>query len=213
MIRPFVRRPPVALVTLALVALLALAPAPAAAQDAATSCDGIPWNVRVDGKLQPIVVSLLQQSGTFRAQCRVVAATRRVRVVVTSSRELDGAVPARARAQITRYSYGLLRVVIELPPLADVAELLPHEFEHVLEQIEGVDLAARAAMRDGQVFRLLDGIYETARAKAAGRAAAREVYGDTDPAVRATVRGLRGAFRSIAGSAGPAGAIGAPSRR
>jgi hypothetical protein len=48
-------------------------------------------------------------------------------------------------------------------------ELIGHEFEHVLEQIEEVNLAALAAEKSGQAQRHDDGAFETARALDAGR--------------------------------------------
>ena len=50
----------------------------------------------------------------------------------------------------------------------DHAELLAHEFEHVLEQIEGLDLRRMARER---IRRLRDAyaVFETDRAQAAGR--------------------------------------------
>ena len=139
---------------------------------------------------------LLQKSETFRRQCAIVAAAPHVRVVITAvnpSRPLE----ARARASITRTAWGRLDVLVEIPILGDYAELLPHEFEHVLEQIAGMDLPALARAGTPGIFRLRDGAYETARAMAAGLAAAAEVRGDTDQAVAAAARGVARVTQAI----------------
>ena len=46
--------------------------------------------------------------------------------------------------------------------MLDLTELIAHEFEHVLEQLDGVDLKALA--RAGEARRLADGAFETERA-------------------------------------------------
>jgi hypothetical protein len=51
------------------------------------------------------------------------------------------------------------------------------------------------------VRQVADGIYETARARAAGRAAQREVYGEVDPAVAAALRSLNRMLRAISARA------------
>jgi hypothetical protein len=58
-------------------------------------------------------------------------------------------------APLTRQEEGGRRVEIFLPD--DWVELIGHEFEHVLEQVEGVDLAALVAEKDGQAHRHADG--------------------------------------------------------
>jgi hypothetical protein len=49
----------------------------------------------------------------------------------------------------------------------EYAELFGHELEHILEQIDRVDLAALTAAGEG-ASRLSDGAYETTRARRAG---------------------------------------------
>jgi hypothetical protein len=66
-------------------------------------------------------------------------------------------------------------VVIDLPFDRDFAELLAHEFEHVIEQLEGVDLRQRATEPHSGVRKVDGGAFETDRANKAGRAAALEV--------------------------------------
>jgi len=78
---------------------------------------------------------------------------------------------------VERYAYGRIRIrMLITVPRASVsyAEILGHEFEHVLEQIEGLDLSALASTGRSGVYRHPDGSYETTRAREAGLVVARE---------------------------------------
>jgi hypothetical protein len=77
---------------------------------------------------------------------------------------------ARCGARFARYTLGLVRAVIEMPLMADYRELIPHEFEHVIEPIEGIDLAALARAGEGQAVEIARG---GSRPHAPGRRAAR----------------------------------------
>jgi hypothetical protein len=189
-------------------------PSLAAVQDAQEVCVEMPANVRVEPMLQPIVSSLLRQSETFRNQCRTIARTHAVRVEIRSAMPRALGSTPRAHATITRYEFGLIRAVIEVPVGGEYAELLPHEFEHVIEIIEGIDLAERADHGDG-VLEVGQGTFETTRAREAGHAASREVYGDTDEALRRTGRQIGRVWRAICAraAAGQARSAGPPSRR
>ena len=63
---------------------------------------------------------------------------------------------------------------VHLPPNGGLIELIGHEFEHLLEQIEGLDLKRLAGVK-GSGVRVLEGqVFETDRAQAAGRLVAAE---------------------------------------
>jgi hypothetical protein len=65
--------------------------------------------------------------------------------------------------------------------LDDQVELIAHELEHVIEQLDGVDLHARATLPETGVRSLdEDAGFETIRAVRAGRAASEEVRRHTD---------------------------------
>jgi hypothetical protein len=169
-----------------------------------------PVNIQVDPLLQPLVEKLLRQSPTFRRQWQAIGAARIVRVSLISSPLLRESLSTRARTEVSRYAFGAIRAVVELPSAVDITELLPHELEHVLEQIEGLDLPALAQDGDSGVQQVGRGVYETARARSAGFEALREVYGETDRAFSAALRGLQRAFKallpdgSVAAEAAPA---------
>ena len=156
----------------------------------------LPENIRVGDDMMEVVATLLARSPTLRAQCARIAATPRARIVVEVTGSRLGS-QARARATARRYDSGLLTVVIELPAMAiaDFAELLAHELEHVIELIDNVDLAALMKQRSAGVTKTSDGLYETTRAQAAGKAVAAEAQSETDPAAAAIGRGVAKAAR------------------
>ena len=66
-----------------------------------------------------------------------------------------------------------------------------------LEQVEGLDLPALAKDGSSGVRELSRGVYETDRARNAGFDAMREVYGETDQAFSAALRGVTRAFKAL----------------
>ena len=79
---------------------------------------------------------------------------------------------SRARTSFRLDEWGALAAEIEIRSAPDLTELLAHEFEHLIEQLDGVDLQALA--RKGEARRLSDGAFETDRAVAAGQQVAGE---------------------------------------
>jgi hypothetical protein len=196
--RKFVRR--VALSVLFV--LLPLRSSLVLAQDSQPPCTELPANIVVGEFLKPTVSTLLRKSPTFRHQCEVIGATRRVRVILVAVPAPRESTAPRAKATFTRYSFGLLRAEIEVPVTADHSELIAHEFEHVLEQIEGLDLVTLARDGDDRVVTVGAGLFETRRAQTAGRLAAEEVRGtDTDPAVTSAIQGIVRVWRGLAARA------------
>jgi hypothetical protein len=55
-----------------------------------------------------------------------------------------------------------------------LAELVAHEFEHVIEQIEGVNLRKLARAKGSGVHEIEREVFESDRAQAAGRVVAAE---------------------------------------
>lgn len=162
-------------VTITLLAVLSVA-APAAAGGAGTPAEpvrrvSLPPTVAIDESLHDRVEEAIALSPTLQRQLAVVVGAPAIVEVRASLAQL----PAfrRAEATIDRYESGFIRARIQLPANADFVELLAHELEHIVEQIERVDLAALE--RSGLASRDSGGVFETVRAREAGRAAAREV--------------------------------------
>ncbi len=123
----------------------------------------------------------LEHSPTFRQQCRVLAAAPRLRATVSVAPRLAGAT-SRARTSFRQGQWGALAADIEIRSVPDLTELLAHEFEHLIEQLDGVDLQALA--KEGEARRLPDGAFETDRAIAAGQQVAGEVVDNAPDRVR-----------------------------
>lgn len=130
----------------------------------------LPSNIDA-GLLQPNVIELLQRSPTFRQQCQRIAAARVLRVSLHVGTAVE--VGALAQTVITRYEAGGIRADVTLRFSEDYLQLLAHEFEHILEQVEGVDLRDEAA--SGRAWRTPSGAWETRRAFNAGVRVRREV--------------------------------------
>jgi len=132
----------------------------------------LPPSIGLEDGLQPIVRSALEHSPKFREQCRALAAAPRLRATVSLAYRV-GIGTTRARTSFRQYPFGALAAEIEIRSAPELTELLAHEFEHLIEQLDGVDLNALA--KEGMAHRLADGAFETARAVAAGQLVAGEV--------------------------------------
>ena len=129
----------------------------------------LPANLIVPRLYQPLVEAMLRDSPTFRRQCVRIAADPGLTVHLTMNappRRFD----QRAITRITRHATGLTAIV-EIGALDDTQELIAHEFEHIIEQLDGVDLAARARLSHTGVSALghRAAIFETTRAQRMGR--------------------------------------------
>jgi hypothetical protein len=149
----------------ALCAVLALAgPNPA----------GVPPNMVVPAIYRPIVADMFRYSPTFRRQCGRLARASGLRIDLTPS--LQPGLPAgEALTRIVRRG-NAIEAGVQIGPIGDPALLIAHEFEHILEQLDGVDLPSMAA-RAATGVRLVHGSrhFETERAIAAGLRVAEEV--------------------------------------
>ena len=86
---------------------------------------------------------------------------------------IAGASPAsdvRAMTRMTRNARGASVRCHRYHGFAGTEELIAHEFEHIIEQLDGVDLAARAALRHTGVTPIghAADMFETTRAQRAG---------------------------------------------
>jgi hypothetical protein len=131
----------------------------------------IPANIEVAHDLARVLERIYQRSATFRAQCERIAGADNLRVTI----RIDTAIPSRCRAFTIVQRRGFdIRADVHLPPTNGLIELIGHEFEHLLEQIEGLDLKTLAGAK-GSGVRVLEGrVFETDRAQAAGLLVAAE---------------------------------------
>ena len=164
-----------------------------------SACDApaltLPDSIELEDGLEPTIRWALEHSPTFRQQCRALAASPRLRArVVVSYPPAIGRLRARTSITVTRS--GVLTADIEILSVLDLTELIAHEFEHVLEQLDGVNLHALA--HSGDARRLSDGAFETERAVAAGHQVAGEVVNNAPDRVRSAGASLwRGLRRAV----------------
>ena len=74
---------------------------------------------------------------------------------------------------VSSLGYGI-HAEVHLPPGSNLTELVAHEFEHVIEQIEGINLRKLAGKKDSGVREVEGKAFETDRAQKAGLVVAAE---------------------------------------
>jgi Tol biopolymer transport system component len=132
-----------------------------------------PANLHVDALLKPFVDRMWQSSPTFRRQCRRLAAEPGLPVTVEREDQPNRASSANARTELTFKANAPVTARVYLKTSSNVPELIAHELEHILEQLDGVDLQAQAG--NGAVWKADTATFETRRAIEAGRRVAREI--------------------------------------
>jgi hypothetical protein len=158
--------------------LLALNAARPFLEEESAAADGpaaLPPNVAIAEVFRSAVASMLRSSPTFRRQCSRIARSSELHVVI--ERSILPSVPTdSALTRVTRGAGGRLDADVQIGSLDDSVTLIAHEFEHILEQLDEVDLFAMAA-RSGTGVRadFRYGHFETERAVAAGKRVADEV--------------------------------------
>ena len=130
-----------------------------------------PPNLDIPSGYQAAIVTMLERSPMFRRQCLRLAAAPDLAVVVRISHPNNGG--PRARTQIRRVG-SQLNASVEINPYGDFMELLAHELEHIIEQLDGIDLAVKAAVARSGVRQCGDGTFETSRAVRVGTLVALE---------------------------------------
>ena len=142
-----------------------------AATDASSRQSGWPCRLGVPRAIRPKILELWTASPTFQRQCARLAEAN-----ITVALGLSPLLTPRFRAvsRILRRNGQVFFVSTTLRDDMDVEEDLPHELEHVMEQIEGRDLARDSAAGRG-AWPCGTGTYETERARLAGRRAENEV--------------------------------------
>lgn len=132
----------------------------------------LPQNVYLLHDIEQPLQRIYERAPSFRAQCERIAAADGLRVTV----RIDPLIPSRCRAfTVVRRSGRRIFADVHLPPASDHAELLAHEFEHIIEQIEGLDLRKLTRLEGSGVYELEYAVFETDRAQSAGRAVLAEV--------------------------------------
>ena len=139
-------------------------------QSPATRCEVMAGSLRIAPALHDVVADLCRRSPTFRRQVARLADADGLTVTV----RLGAFQPTsswRAQTVITQVG-GHVRSADVQVPAGDgrlVAELIAHEFEHILEQLDGRDLPKLANNHSNGVWYSGSDVIETDRAIRAGR--------------------------------------------
>jgi hypothetical protein len=149
-------------------------PSVAAANEMVSAAAAMPPSIQVETLLRSVTTKMLEKSPTFKRQCHVIGASETIVVkvrVVPASRNTS----TRATTTFRRYTSGLTIADVEIPAASPLVELLAHEFEHIAEYVEGVNLKALVRDRPEEAYQMRDGSFETSRAVDAGRAVVKEM--------------------------------------
>lgn len=135
----------------------------------------LPPNLYVSDTFRTVVETMLRQSPTFRRQCLRIADDPRLAVYLAPARDPRRS-DVRATTHFARKQAGLTATITIFPVNRHV-ELIAHELEHVIEQLDGVDLASFAAMPGTGVHAVSPSprAFETTRAMTVGLKVAGEV--------------------------------------
>jgi len=120
-------------------------------------------------ELRSEVDDLLRRSPTFRAQYQRIAEAGSVVVGVNVDVRLCET-SYRARTTFRRYQSGVILAAVAIGPGSHRGEWIAHEFEHILEQLDGRDLPKLANNHSNGVWYSGSDVIETDRAIRAGRA-------------------------------------------
>jgi hypothetical protein len=168
---------PVVITALALTGVVPIPDTSGAWMAPAARCQMLAGTLRISPALKPVVTAMCQRAPTFRRQVVRLARQHGLEVRVSPG-QIRGAGRARARTAMTRVDGQLRSAIVEVPygDSALVVELVAHEFEHILEQLDGVDLKAWAGRSGVEQLGAsnADGPFETERAREVGRLVAGE---------------------------------------
>lgn len=150
---------------LALAAMAALETRAGAARE---EPHGPPANIHA-GAFRSTIEAMWRGSPYFRWQCIQLGTASQLRVKIRA--EAGPWQAARARTEISRVRGVVTVADVVLSPGRDHVELIAHELEHVIEQLQGIRLRSHGCNGGTPAH----DVYESCRAVEAGRRVAREV--------------------------------------
>jgi hypothetical protein len=150
----------------------------------------LPPNLSVSVAYESTVELMRQRSPTFRRQCARIARATNLAVVLSNE---SPPIPRAALAwtRIVRKPHGGLHATITISVSSRAVELIAHEMEHIIEQLDGIDLASKAKLGASGVRACACGeaeAYETSRAILMGMRVAAEVSGNDTAVLTASAR-------------------------
>ena len=133
----------------------------------------LPDNFDVDPMFQVVVQGMHQRSPAFRRQIARIGAARTFRVRLLPEDQPRPSLASHARTAFS-FDAGIpvnAQVYLRMTP--QIPQFIGHEMEHIIEQLDGIDL--RAQQGNGVVWKSGDTSFETSRAIEAGLVVEREV--------------------------------------
>lgn len=134
----------------------------------ATDAAALPGNLDA-GPFRPLLERMLRTSRSFRRQCARLSSTAGLSVTIRNDVRRTRS-DVRAFTSISRGTGSMITAVIHVLVPSEAVELIGHEIEHIIEQLDALD-----TRRDRCGGRSPTGMYETCRAIEAGRRVAQEV--------------------------------------
>ena len=131
----------------------------------------LPENVEGPGTVLGLMREMWNRSPTFRRQCARLARATNGHISIEVRNQ--GSFVFRAATSIESRAGGRWNATIAVYLFTDLVELIAHEFEHIIEQLDGIDLVRLEQQG-------IDGVnvgrqhFETVRAAATGRRVAQE---------------------------------------
>jgi Tol biopolymer transport system component len=132
----------------------------------------LPSTLDSGSAFQPLVEDMWRLSPTFRRQCARLAIEPLLTIRLSTADNRTDMSFADAKTLVHRKGAHITAEVY-LPVSQRTVELIAHEVEHIVEQLDGVDLNTQAG--SGAAWRTPSGAFETARAVETGRRVAHEV--------------------------------------
>lgn len=134
---------------------------------------GPPPNLVVPESHRNLLRNMWEKSPAFRSQCERIARDPRltIRIHLFASK----ARLANASTRLVTKPGAALIADVYLAQHSRAVELIAHEIEHIIEQLEGIDLIQIARRAPDAVWASADGEYETRRAIRSGLTVASEV--------------------------------------
>ena len=133
----------------------------------------LPANLDVDPMFQVVVQGMRQRSPAFRRQVARIGAARTLRIRLLPEDQPRPTLASHARTAITFDAGFPVNAQVYLLMTPQVSQFIAHEIEHIIEQLDGVDL--RAQEGNGVVWKSGDTSFETQRAIEAGLLVEQEV--------------------------------------
>jgi hypothetical protein len=129
----------------------------------------LPRNLYLSNDLRLHIEKIWLRSPMFRQQCERIGRTPNLVVTMKVTQRPLEFRAHDALTRVTKSGNGLTIATVRIFNPSRLVEMVGHEFEHIIEQIEGLNLHMASAMKKPTAYRSQRGIFETDRAVEAGR--------------------------------------------